>query len=209
VKGHGRIGTTTGRSGERVPAGTSRTTEGQVWSELGRASFAILSFVTPTGEPRSSGVVYAVETRHMYCAVAPWSWKARQISDGQEVAVTVPVRRGGLLSLVAPIPPATVSFRARTIVHPPGSLDIGSLSKRLQSLLPKDRREATVLELIPEGTFLTYGIGVSLREMLNPAVAQAHVPITSRGVAIESELADDAAESTGRRDDESRPKPSG
>lgn len=176
--GRGSTGTTKERSGERVPLGTPRTSEGQVWGDLAKASFAILSYVTPLGEPRSSGVVYAVEKRHIYCAVAPESWKARQISDGHEVAVTVPVRRGGLLSLVAPIPPATVSFHARAIVHPPGSLDIGSLSKRLQSLLPKDRRGATVLELVPEGTFLTYGIGVSLREMLDPAVAQAHVPIT-------------------------------
>ena len=178
ANGRGAARTTVDRPRERVPVGTLRTSEGQVWRELDRASFAILSFVTPAGEPRSSGVVYAVETRHIYCAVAPQSWKSRQISDGQEVAVTVPVRRGGLLSLVAPIPPATVSFHARAIVHPPGSLDIGSLSKRLQSLLPRDRRGATVLELVPEGTFLTYGIGVSLRDMLDPAVAQAHVPIT-------------------------------
>ena len=178
TNGPGVTGTVLDRPGARVPGGTPRTSEGQVWGNLGKASFAIISYVTPLGEPRSSGVVYAVESRHIYCAVAPKSWKARQISDGQEVAVTVPVRRGGLLSLVAPIPPATVSFHARAIVHPPGSLDIGSLSKRLQSLLPKDRRGATVLELIPEGTFLTYGVGVSLREMLDPAVAQAHVPIT-------------------------------
>ena len=178
AKGRGGNETATSRSRERTPAGTPRATAEQVWGELGRASFAILSFVTPTGEPRSSGIVYAVDQRHIYCAVAPESWKARQISDGEEVALTVPVRRGGLLSLVAPIPPATVSFHARAIVHPPGSLDIGSLSKRLQSLLPKDRRGATVLELVPNGTFLTYGIGVSLRQMLDPAVAQAHVPIT-------------------------------
>jgi hypothetical protein len=125
-----------------------------------------------------AGVVYVIETRHFYCAVAPDSWKARQISDGQDLAVTVPVRRGGLLSLVAPIPPATVSFHARAIVHPAGSLDIGSSSPKLQLLLPKDRREATVLELVPEGSFLTYGIGVSLKAMLDPVVARAHVPIT-------------------------------
>ena len=178
ANGRGATVTPSDRPGERVPVGTPRTSEGEVWGDLGRASFAIISYVTPMGEPRSSGVVYALETRHIYCAVAPESWKARQISDGQEVAVTVPVRRGGLLSLVAPIPPATVSFHTRAIVHPPGSLDIGSLSKRLQSLLPKDRRGGTVLELVPEGTFLTYGIGVSLREMLDPTVAQAHVPIT-------------------------------
>ena len=147
-------------------------------AELSKASFAILSFVTPKGEPRSSGVVYAIESRRFYCAVAPDSWKARQISDDQDLAVTVPVRRGGLLSLVAPIPPATVSFHARAIVHPAGSLDVRALSPKLQSLLPRDRREATVLELVPEGSFLTYGIGVSLKAMLDPVVARAHVPIT-------------------------------
>ena len=42
-------------------------------------------------------------------------------ADGR-VAVTVPVRRGGILSLVAPIPPATVSFHGTAVVHPAGSL---------------------------------------------------------------------------------------
>jgi hypothetical protein len=156
---------------------TPHLSSDQVWGELGRASFAIVSYVTPAGEPRSSGVVYGVHARHLYVAVAPDGWKARQIADGQPVAVTVPVRRGGLLSLVAPIPPATVSFHARTMVHPAGSLDLGSVSKKLLALLPKDRRAATVLELVPEGTFLTYGIGVSLMEMRDPVAARAHVPV--------------------------------
>ena len=103
--------------------------------------------------------MYAAEGRHL-----------------DQVAVTVPVRRGGLLSLLMPIPPATISFHARAIVHPAGSLDLGSVSKSLLSLLPKDRREATVLELVPEGTFLTYGIGVPLMEMRDPVVALRHVP---------------------------------
>jgi hypothetical protein len=150
----------------------------QVWGELGKASFAIVSYVTPAGEPRSSGVVYASEGRHVYLAVAPDSWKARQIADGQQVAVTVPVRRGGLLSLLFPIPPATVSFHARATVHPAGSIDLNSVSKKLVSLLPKDRRATTVLELVPEGTFLTYGIGVSLIEMRDPVAAGAHIPIS-------------------------------
>jgi Pyridoxamine 5'-phosphate oxidase len=149
----------------------------QVWAALARASFAIVSYVTPSGEPRSSGIVYGMAGRHLYLAVAPGSWKARQIRDGQRVAVTVPVRRGGLLSLLAPIPPATISFHARAIVHSPGSIDLGAVSKKLESLLPKDRRGAIVLELVPEGTFLSYGIGVSLRQLADPAVAQAHVPI--------------------------------
>src|SRR5947208_1024150 len=89
-----------------------------------------LHLLTPTllrlaprrhGEPRSSGVVYKAVDRRLYIAVAPDSWKARQIAVRRRVSVTVPVRRGGLLSLVLPIPPATISFHATAKVHSPGS----------------------------------------------------------------------------------------
>ena len=39
----------------------ARLTSEQVWRALTRASFAVVSYVTPTGEPRSSGVVYATD----------------------------------------------------------------------------------------------------------------------------------------------------
>jgi hypothetical protein len=150
-----------------------------VWRSLAKASFAIISHVTSAGEPRSSGVVYAIVDRRMYVAVAPDGWKARHIATGQEVAVTVPVRRGGILSLIAPIPPATITFHTRAVVHQAGSLDIGSVSKELEKIIPEARRETScVLELVPEGLFLTYGIGVSLMEMRDPALALAHVPVS-------------------------------
>ena len=157
-------------------ASRSRVGREQVQRALAKASFAVISFVTPAGKPRSSGVVYAIEGGHLYTAVAPDSCKARNIADGTQVSVTVPVRRGGLLSVVVPIPPATISFHARAIVHPAGSLDIGSLSKKLAALVPEKRRAASLLELVPEGVFLTYGIGVSLKDMTDPERALAHVP---------------------------------
>jgi len=160
--------------GSSAPAITSQ----QVWAEVGKASFAIVSHVTPAGEPRSSGVVYAEDRHRLYIAVAPDGWKARQIASGQQVAVTIPVRRGGLLSLAMPIPPATISFHASVIAYPAGSLDLATVSKKLVSLLPKDHRAAMVLELVPEGNFLTYGVGVSLKAMADPARARARVPIT-------------------------------
>jgi hypothetical protein len=162
--------------GKVESATTPRLTSQEVWAEVGKASFAIVSHVTPAGKPRSSGVVYAEERHHLYVAVAPDGWKARQIADHQQVAVTIPVRRGGPLSLLLPIPPATISFHARVIAHPAGSLDLRTVSKKLLSLLPKDRRAATVFELVPEDTFLTYGIGVSLKAMMDPVAARAHVP---------------------------------
>ena len=71
----------------------------QVWRVLAKATFAVLSHVTPAGEPRSSGVVYTVADRRMYVVVAPDSWKARHIRVDPDVAVTVPVRRGVGVSL--------------------------------------------------------------------------------------------------------------
>jgi len=156
-----------------------RLTSEQVWRALTRASFAVLSHLTPGGEPRSSGVVYKTSGRRLVVAVAPGSWKARHVMADGRVAVTVPVRRGGMLSLVTPIPPATISFHGTAAVHPAGSPRARSLLDELGSLVPAKRRaSACVIEIIPAGAFRTYGIGVSLRTMLNPAAAQAHVPVT-------------------------------
>lgn len=149
----------------------------EVWRALEKASFAVLSHVTPAGEPRSTGVVYAARGGRLWVVTAATSWKARQIADAGEVAVTVPVRRGGLLSLIAPIPPATVSFRARTTVHPAGSSTVDDVPPRLASLLPKDRRDGVVLELEPHGTFLTYGVGVPLRQLRDPAACLARTRV--------------------------------
>src|SRR5437762_1014673 len=157
-----------------------RLTSGQVWHALAKASFAVVSYVTPAGEPRSSGVVYKAAGRRLYMTVAPGSWKARHVAAAGRVAVTVPVRRGGLLSLVAPIPPATISFHGAAIVHPAGSPQADALVKDLGSLVPKERRDrACVIEVLPEGAFLTYGLGVSLLKMLDPTAALARAPVTT------------------------------
>jgi Pyridoxamine 5'-phosphate oxidase len=167
---------------DRPPAqpatGPVLTTEG-VWNEIEQASFAIISYVTPAGKPRSSGVMCAAKDHRLYVVTAADSWKARQISNGDEIAVTVPIRRGGLLSIIAPIPPATVSFHATATVHPAGSASIEKVPKKLTSRLPKERRSAgCLLELAPEGNFLTYGLGVSLQDMAKPEAALAHAPVS-------------------------------
>ena len=158
-------------------AGSELTGE-QVWQAIARASFAVVSHVTPAGEPRSSGVVYKVIGRRLVVAVAPDSWKAQHIAADGRVAVTVPVRRGGILSLVVPIPPATISFHGTAVVHPAGSPTARSMLDKLGSRIPAERRaSACIIEITPAGAFRTYGLGVSLRTMLNPAAAQARVPV--------------------------------
>jgi hypothetical protein len=146
----------------------------RVWRDLARMSFAVLSYATPTGQPRCSGVVYAVADRRLYVAVAVDSWKARHIAVSGRVGVTVPVRRGGLLSLVFPIPPATISFHGSAVVHTTGTLDNATLSR----LVPAERRaECRVIEIVPQGHFVTYGIGVPLMDMRVPDRSRAWVPV--------------------------------
>jgi hypothetical protein len=171
-------GLTRGVSGHDGQPVAARLTTEQVWRALANASFAVLGHVTPSGEPRSSGVVYKAVGRRLYVAVAPDSWKARHVAMSGRVAVTVPVRRGGILSLVAPIPPATISFHAAAIVHPAGSPQVRSVVKELGSLIPAERQTtASVIEVVPEGEFVTYGLGVSLMEMRDPAAARARTPV--------------------------------
>jgi Pyridoxamine 5'-phosphate oxidase len=162
----------------------ARLTTEQVWHQLAKGSFAVLSYVTPAGEPRSSGVLYKTIGRRLYVAVAPDSRKARHVAASGRVAVTVPVRRGGLLSLVAPIPPATISFHATAIVHPADSPEVRSVLKELASLLPAERRlSARIIEVIPEGCFVTYGVGIALTQMRDSTAARARVSVTQEGNA--------------------------
>jgi Pyridoxamine 5'-phosphate oxidase len=181
---------TGGAEGSRVapePDGqpiAARLTTEQVWQQLAKASFAVLSHATPAGEPRSSGVVYKTVGQRLYIATAPSSWKARHIARNGRVAVTVPVRRGGVLSLLLPIPPATISFHATATVHPADSPQVRPLLNELASLLPEERQaSAAVIEVIPEGPFVTYGVGVSLTQMRDPTAARARVPVTQEGSA--------------------------
>lgn len=164
----------------RTTARASGLTSEGVWDHVARGSFAIISYITPSGAPRSSGVMYKAVGRRLYVAVAPDSWKARHIVRTGSVAVTVPERRGGVLSLVLPIPPATVSFHGTAMVHKADSPQVHSLWKELAHLLPAERRASSaIIEIVPEGTFVTYGVGVSLSEMRDPKIARARVPVTT------------------------------
>jgi hypothetical protein len=122
--------------------------------------------------------MYKTLGKRLYVAVAPDSWKAKHIGANGRVAVTVLVRRGGLMSLMAPIPPATISFHADAIVHRPGSPEMAPILEKLGALLPAERRStASIVEVVPDGAFVTYGVGVSLMKMRDTAAARARVPV--------------------------------
>lgn len=155
------------------------TNNEEVWRAIASASFAVISYVTPSGEPRSTGVVYATAGRHLYLAVAPDSWKEKHIATNGHVSLTVMIRRGGLMSLLFQIPPATISFHGTAFVHPAGWLQQSPVAQELRGLLPPERRDAAcIIEVVPEGAFLTYGLGVSLTGMRHPEIARARLPVS-------------------------------
>lgn len=168
--------TTDGHTEAKVAIGKKSRkylTREEIWRQIGKASFAVLSYVTPSGEPRSSGVVYTAGHGRLYVAVAPNSWKALHIPATDQVAITVPVRRGGPLALLFPIPPATISFHARAVVSAP---EVLSSAPELAALVPAERlADCRIIEIFPEGDFLTYGIGTSLLAMRDPAIARSRV----------------------------------
>jgi len=44
--------------------------------------------------------------------------------------------------------------------------------------LPRERRgDAAVIEIVPAGAFVTYGLGIPLRAMRDTARARARVPV--------------------------------
>jgi hypothetical protein len=50
---------------------TSRLNPEQIWDAISKGSLGVISHVTPTGEPRSSGVMYKVLGHRLYAVVAP------------------------------------------------------------------------------------------------------------------------------------------
>jgi hypothetical protein len=92
--------------------------------------------------------------------------------------VTVPVRRGGILALLLPIPPATISFHGTARVMTSGSPGFERVLDELGSLLPTERRHtASLIEIVPTGAFVTYGIGVPLLRMRDPTEARGRVAV--------------------------------
>ena len=157
----------------------STLTTQQVWSTLARQPFLVVAMVNRAGEGRSVGVSPAVDGDDVWFAASETDWKVAHLRHQPEVSVTVPVRRGGLLALVAPIPPATITFRATAQVLPADAAPEAVRRKLLRGLSEPEagRGGHVMVRLTPHGDFVTYGVGVPLRTMLDTEAARGRVPV--------------------------------
>ena len=163
----------------RGTASAAALTPAQVWATIARQPFCVVAMVSRRGHGRSVGVVPAVDGDDVWFAASERDWKIDHLRHQAEVSVTVPVRRGGLRALVAPIPPATVTFRARAEVLGADAAPEKVRRTLLRGLTPADaERGGTVMvRLTPYGEFVTYGVGVPLRLLADTERARARVPV--------------------------------
>jgi len=150
------------------------TTADEVWSQVERWPFAILGFVTPRNEARTAGVMYVVRDRKLYVLTGPNTWKARHIRNNPSVSVTITVQR--LPIRIRQAPPAVITFSGHASVLTPAEVEAG-LIRKLTRGVGDDVGDICVIEIVPEGRFVTYGIGIPPMQMRHPDMALARVPV--------------------------------
>jgi hypothetical protein len=150
-----------------------------VWHAIDKGMFAVLSWVSGGGEPRSTGVVYATHDRELYVSTWQESWKARHISRNPNVAVTVTIPKRVPFMPFVKMPAAVASFHGEAKLH-----DLVEIDERITASLHKGPklsdemlRQTRIIRITPTGYFVTYGIGVPLMAMRDPEAASARVPV--------------------------------
>jgi len=141
--------------------------------------FAVLGMVTKESETRSTGIVYSVNDSMLYIGTGLESWKTHHIKLNPEVSITIPIpKRIPLLPWIK-IPQATISFSgtARIITAVEAEHNILRSVYRHMADDQELMKESCIIEVIPKGDFITYGIGVSLMEMRNPELARGRAPV--------------------------------
>ncbi len=171
-----------GNFGDVAPRGivmTTQLTADQVWLELGKEMFGVLGMVTADGESRTVGIVFAVRNRKLYISSGKDAWKVRHVQANPNVSMTIPIAKRVPLMPWIKIPPATITFQGTGRVMAPADLP----HEILQAALGDVANDEAALELVslievtPEGEFVTYGVGISLQDMRLPEKARGRAPV--------------------------------
>lgn len=152
-----------------------------VWEAIEKELFAVLGMVTEREEARTVGIVYLVKDRQFYIGTGIKTWKTRHIAANPKVSLTIPIAKSIPFLPWIKIPQATITLH--------GSAQIISAQEAPDKLLQEvfrhkadDReflKETCLINIQPEGDFVTYGIGVPLMKMRNPESARGRAPVQS------------------------------
>ena len=158
---------------------TVKLTSHQVWEVIEKNIFGVIGMVTRKNEARTVGIIYVVHDRRLYIGTDKNAWKVRHIAQNPHVSLTIPVRKSVPLMPWIKIPSAAITFRGKAKILATEDAPQGVLQT-----LPHDPAEdpelladLCLIEVTPVKDFLTYGIGVSLLQMRDPAQARGRAPV--------------------------------
>ena len=151
----------------------------QVWQIIDKELFAVVGMVNARNEARTAGILYAVRDHKLYFITGRDTWKARHIAANPRVSVTIPIAKRVPIMPWMKIPQATITFQGTAHVCGAGEAMPDLLQKLLGPMA--DDREliagSCLIEIVPAGEFVTYGIGVRLIEMRDPNKARGRAPV--------------------------------
>lgn len=158
---------------------TNPVTTETVWNAIEKELFAVLGMVTVDDQSRTVGIVYQVQHRKLYIGTGIDTWKARHISKNPHVSLTIPIpKRIPFLPWIR-IPQATISFPGTAKVIPSDKADPDLLRLVFREAVnDQDLLETyCLIEVVPGGDFITYGIGIPLLKMRNPHEARGRASV--------------------------------
>jgi hypothetical protein len=151
-----------------------KLTSAEVWNAIEKEIFAVLGMVSAQGEARTVGIVYVVKNRKIYIGTESDTWKARHVAANPHVSLTVPIAKRIALMPWIRIPAATITFKGTARLIPAGEASPEVLAAIYRGMAQDAELIArtALIEVTPEGDFLTYGVGVSLMQMRSPDTAR-------------------------------------
>ena len=158
---------------------TVELTSDQVWEVIEKNLFGVIGMVTRENESRTVGIVYVVRDRCLYIGTGKNTWKARHIAQNPHVSLTIPVHKGIPLIPWIKIPAAAITFRGEAKIIATEDAPQGVLQAIYRDNAANSEKMADIclIEVTPVKDFLTYGIGVSLLQMRDPAQARGRAPV--------------------------------
>jgi nitroimidazol reductase NimA-like FMN-containing flavoprotein (pyridoxamine 5'-phosphate oxidase superfamily) len=154
-------------------------TPDQVWQEIKQNLFAVLGMVTATGEARTVGIVYVVDDHKFYIGTSKEAWKVKHIAHNPHVSLTIPIAKSIPFLPWIKIPSATITVSgvANLLENKEVKAEVLQMLYRDVVKDEKAMADSSVIEVIPQKDFITYGVGIPLMQMRVPEKARgrAHV----------------------------------
>jgi len=158
---------------------TLQLTSDQVWQAVEKELFGIIGMVTAKNEARTVGIVYIVHNRKLYIASSKETWKVRHISQNPHVSMTIPIAKRIPIAPWVKIPQATITFAGTARIIPAGDASAEIKQAIFRGSAGDDEMisGSCLIEVTPEGHFVTYGIGISLMQMRFPEKSRGRAPV--------------------------------